>query len=92
VPKFSPFWESVFFSPWLAGALLALAAALALVAAAYIWARKDFVLANPIRPLASVAWFAVALFAIYLVQLIGERNVLHEVNANRLALETKRTI
>lgn len=82
--KFSPIWESIFISPWAAGALLAL------VAAAYILARKDLILANPMRLLVSVTGaFAVALLALYLVQSIDQWNLTHQRNADRLALETR---
>jgi hypothetical protein len=82
--KLSPLWETVLFSPWLAGALLAL------IAAVYVTVRRDFLAANPIGALVSATGaFAVALLALYLVQLIHEENVIHERNAARLALETR---
>jgi hypothetical protein len=84
VPKFSPLWEGVFFSPWTAGALLAL------IAATYILARKNLVAANPMRLLVSVTGaFAVILLALYLVQSIDQWNLNHQRHADRLGLETR---
>jgi hypothetical protein len=84
VSKFSQLWESIFVSPWAAGALLAL------VAAAYILARKDLIFANPMRVLVSVTGaVALALLALYLVQSIDQRTLTHQRNADRLTLETR---
>ena len=82
--KFGQHWESVFFSPWSAGALLAL------VAAAYVLAHKDFLVASSIRRLVSATGaFAAGLLVVYLIQSIGEMNVMRERNVERIALETR---
>ena len=49
MPKLGSLWESAFFLPWVAGALLAL------MAAVYLVLRKDFRLANSMRALARAA-------------------------------------
>jgi hypothetical protein len=84
VSKSSPLWESIFVSPWAAGALLAL------VVGAYILVRKDLILANPMRFLVGVTGvFAVALLALCVMQSINQWTLTHQRNADRLVLETR---
>jgi len=84
VSNFAQHWESVFFSPWSVGALLAL------VAAAYVLTHKDLVFVSPVRRLVSLTGgFAVVLLVLYLIQSIGEMSVMRERNVERIALETR---